>query len=180
MFLKWVKWRVFSCNDHCALRTTKRFFVRVRMRAGCCWLHGNIFFVVPSLQPVSELLDWLSQETARSVLADPELPSSEINIAHFLAGGNWISVVTFLSIAHIATRSGWNKRRTVFKRRSTILGPILNKRRTTAIPYRRVDMYPNRCFFDQHTQQKLCRDPSNKLCCYAWFHSHRNTHCSPY
>ena len=41
-------------------------------------------------------------------------------------------------------------------------------------------MYPKRSSFVQHPQQKLCRDPSNKLSCYAWFHSHRNTLCSPY
>ena len=43
-----------------------------------------------------------------------------------------------------------------------------------------VDIYPRRSSFVQHPQQKLCRNPSNKLSYYAWFHSHINTHCSPY
>ena len=39
-------------------------------------------------------------------------------------------------------------------------------------------LYPNSSSFVQQSQPKLCRDLSGKLSCYAWFYSHRNTHCS--
>ena len=39
-------------------------------------------------------------------------------------------------------------------------------------------LYPNSSSFVQQSQPKLCRDLSDKLSCYAWFYSHRKTHCS--
>ena len=39
-------------------------------------------------------------------------------------------------------------------------------------------LYPNSSSFVQQSQPKLCRDLSGNLSCYAWFYSHRNTHCS--